>query len=71
MALSDEAKSALGIATKVVEAVSEADPRLKSIPTETIIHFIVQIIEPYLTDNVKIAEGSMEIGEGVEVDVVD
>lgn len=67
MALSDEAKSALGIATKVVEAVSEADPRLKSIPTETIIHFIVQIIEPYLTDNVKIAEDRWRLARALRL----
>tara|TARA_R100000388_G_scaffold26233_1_gene20430 strand:- start:1441 stop:1662 length:222 start_codon:yes stop_codon:yes gene_type:complete len=70
MALSDATKFALGIATDVLETVSAKEPRLKAIPVETLAGLLANMLAPYVTDKVTVEEGSMEIGEGVEVDVV-
>ena len=69
MALSDKAKDALGIATGMLELVSQKEPRLKALPIEAISQVLANLIAPYLTDKVDIEEGEIEIGEGGEVEV--
>lgn len=69
MALNDATKEALGIATGMLELVSQSEPRLKAIPIEALAQILANLIAPYLTDTVDIEEGDIEIGEGVEVEV--
>ena len=79
MALSDDTKDALGWALLVPgflnmigeltgeEGFSNAADRLSEVPVDK----IAEVMGALRTDYVDIEAGTMEIGEGVEVEVVD
>jgi len=79
MALSDAEKDVLGWAMLVPgflhmigeltgeEGFSDAGDKLAQVPVEK----IAEVMGALRTDYANITEGSMEIGEGVEVEVVD
>ena len=79
MALSDDTKDALGWALLVPgflnmigeltgeEGFSNAADKLSEVPVDK----IAEVMGALRTDYVDIEDGAMEIGEGVEVEVVD
>lgn len=79
MALTDDTKDALGWAVLVPgflnmlgeltgeEGFSEAADKLASVPVER----IAEVMGSLRTDQVDIESGTMEIGDGVAVEVVD
>ena len=79
MALSDDTKDALGWALLVPgflnmigeltgeEGFSNAADKLSEVPVDK----IAEVMGALCTDYVDIEDGTMEIGEGVEVEVVD
>ena len=79
MALTDDTKDALGWALLVPgflhmigeltgeEGFSEAGDKLAEVPVDK----IAEVMGALRTDHVDIDEGTMEIGEGVAVEVVD
>ena len=71
MALSDAAKFALGIATDVLETVASKEPRLSALPVDPLAGMLASMLAPYVPDKVVVEEGTMEIGEGVEVEAVE
>ena len=79
MSLTDDTKDALGWALLVPgflhmigeltgeEGFSEAGDKLSTVPVEQ----IAEVMGALRTDTVGIEKGTMEIGDGVEVEVVD
>ena len=79
MSLTDDTKDALGWALLVPgflhmigeltgeEGFSEAGDKLSTVPVEQ----IAEVMGALRTDTVRIEKGTMEIGDGVEVEVVD